>query len=332
MSAAMARRRSAAAQVWRLVSGLPSGKREKRIFMVLAPQAFIDDSVTPGGQGFFVLAGFIAPAANWAQFSDNWQAVLDLEPRLDYFKMNEANLLVGQFDKARGWTEAKRDDRLIDFTRVINRHAAIRIYAAVRQSEFERIISTIPLQQRNLASDSPYVYLFISLLVTTMVRSHRFGLDEPCDFIFDEQSGHEYEIFSRWEATKKIANAAPKPANVIGSRPIFRNDADFLPLQAADLYASQVRLSFERNMGRLIVPPNRILQQLLPIPDISHEPSESDLRSLANKMLEIREQELRANPSAPLVPFAATARERRLIRKRARKRAKKASSSRGRPS
>jgi hypothetical protein len=323
--------RTPAARVWRLVSGLPSGKREKRIFMVLEPQAFIDDSVTANGQGFYVLAGFVAPAAAWAQFSNDWQAVLDLKPKLEYFKMNEANLLLGQFAKERGWTEAKRNDRLIDFARVITKYAGIRIFASVRQSYFERYISHIPLTYRSLASDTPYIYLFTTLLVTVMVRSYRFGINEPCDFIFDNQSGIEEEIFSNWKTFRTVAHQAPSPRNLLGSRPRFENDQDFLPLQAADLFASQVRLSLERNTGRIIVPPNVILQQLLPIPDISQEMSAQDLSDMGEKVLKVQQTILKADPNAPLAHFAATARERRLIRKRVRK-AKKASSSRGQPS
>jgi hypothetical protein len=114
------------AQVWRLVSGFPSRKREKRVFMLLQPQCCIDDSGSEPSKPHFILAGFAAPAAQWAAFADEWQAALDEPPKLDYFKMKEAAKLQDQFAKKRGWDELKRDDRLITVTRIINKYVMAR--------------------------------------------------------------------------------------------------------------------------------------------------------------------------------------------------------------
>ena len=53
---------AAAAHVWVMVSGLPSGKREQRTLMVL--RAFIDDSGNEPRDPFFVLGGFVAQDAD----------------------------------------------------------------------------------------------------------------------------------------------------------------------------------------------------------------------------------------------------------------------------
>jgi hypothetical protein len=55
----------------------------------LVLRAYIDDSHTV--QTAFVLAGYIATAENWAAFSDDWQEVLDMPPRLERFKMADAH-------------------------------------------------------------------------------------------------------------------------------------------------------------------------------------------------------------------------------------------------
>src|SRR5271165_6315742 len=101
---------SAADFVWALVSGLPSDQREKRRLMVL--QVAADDSGSEPQQPFFVLAGFCAQASVWADFSDAWDEALKLPPRLESFKMAEANALRGQFDPEKGWNEERRDQRL----------------------------------------------------------------------------------------------------------------------------------------------------------------------------------------------------------------------------
>jgi hypothetical protein len=81
----------------RLVSGLPTKARKKRKLVILSPQAVIDDSVDQPNRTFLVLGGFVSSANNWAALSDDWREALNLEPKLDYFKMSEANVLGGQF-------------------------------------------------------------------------------------------------------------------------------------------------------------------------------------------------------------------------------------------
>ncbi len=56
-----------------LVWGFAGEKRRRRLLGMF--QAYIDDSGR--GQTPFVLAGYIAPAEKWAEFSDKWQALLD---------------------------------------------------------------------------------------------------------------------------------------------------------------------------------------------------------------------------------------------------------------
>ena len=53
-------------------------------------QAFVDDSGGKGHGTHFVLAGLIADAENWAQFSDAWHLCLGQDPAIAYFKMREA--------------------------------------------------------------------------------------------------------------------------------------------------------------------------------------------------------------------------------------------------
>src|SRR5258708_19472489 len=90
--------------------------------MILQPQAYVDDSVGSAGSKALVLAGFVSSAAGWAAFSEEWQAALDLEPKLDYFKMNEANFLIQQFSPDRGWTEGKPDAPFVPFIPFIKQY------------------------------------------------------------------------------------------------------------------------------------------------------------------------------------------------------------------
>jgi hypothetical protein len=315
--------------------GFPSGKRERRKLVILEPQAVIDDSATQPNPKYFVLAGFVASAARWAEFSDEWQSALDLDPKLDYFKMYEANLLVGQFSRDRGWTESLRDDRVITLVRIIKSHALLRLHASIRFADFEKIIASIPVPERKMVSDHPYIYLFTKLICAMAVRSSLFGINEPCDFIFDEQEGISDEIFRQWPDFKQTALRVSKSdlSSFIGEMPIFRDDKYFRPLQAADLFANQYRNHLELNSGRIIVPPNRVLRQLLPIRTIDHDSTVEELEHLREHLLKFKDALIERYPVAELFGFAETAQERRLIRKRARKKwPKKPSCSSKKPS
>jgi hypothetical protein len=59
------------------------------------------DIAPTGGSGgdspYYILAGYCAPEATWAAFWPDWQAALDVAPKLEYFEMSEAESLKGSF-------------------------------------------------------------------------------------------------------------------------------------------------------------------------------------------------------------------------------------------
>lgn len=110
-------------------------------------QAYIDDSGNEPQSLAFILAGLVASPAQWVAFSDEWKNTLHKPPRLDYFKNNEAMGLKGQFDKARGWTEQKRNDRLVALAQVIRKHIPERFSVALRNTDYCRYLE-VPVKKR----------------------------------------------------------------------------------------------------------------------------------------------------------------------------------------
>jgi len=93
-------------QVLALISGYPEEIRKPRKFLIL--QAAIDDS-GKGGKPVFVLAGFVLNVYKWIVFADQWKAILDIPPKIEYFKMNEALQYTGQFTN---FSTTMRDERV----------------------------------------------------------------------------------------------------------------------------------------------------------------------------------------------------------------------------
>jgi len=269
-------------------------------------QAFIDDSGSEPKSPIFVLAGFIASAEQWATFSNEWQKVLDLPPKLKYFKMSEANNLTGEFHRRNGWTDQKRDDRLVAFVRVIQKYAQIRLSVSVNHDLFEKYVGNLPATVRTLATDKPYNHLASNLIVAAAERLAKrsiltYGPVTPCDFIFDQQKGYADDFLLYWPGFKNIANTtASELKDFIGSTPIFRNDQDFLPLQAADLYAWQVRNNYiqnnQVNNQTIIFLPSLALNLLLSLPSIERHIDEQELANDRDRLISLANTITKNNP------------------------------------
>ena len=279
-------------------------------------QAFVDDSGSDQESATFVLAGFVASYEKWGQFTNEWQAALDKPPKLDFFKMAEANSLLGQFHKSKGWNDDLRDERISEFVSIIQRFAALRISVSVTNEHFIRYIKSLPTPGRNLSTDSPYTLLMVNLVPMYAIYASLHKFAGPCDFVFDEQLGFSEEILGWWDHLYWPET----PSNLksfIGSRPIWRDEVSFLPLQAADLYAWQTRRHQDENK-RLFMPMRRPLRRLMDIPFISHQFHEAEVIQLRRQLIYMSECFKQANPNVPMVDALNNP----LARKKERKRRK----------
>ena len=291
----------AAEQIWALVSGLPRGERERREFMVL--QAFIDDSGNEPSNPVYILAGFIADSAAWAQFSDEWQAALDEPPGLAYFKMKEAERLQDEFDRDKGWNEKLRDDRLVTFCRIIRKHAIYRVHVSLRHADFITHIKTLETPIRRSISNHPYYLLFHQLILT--VAAVRMSLRETgkVDFVFDEQGSLGDDAVHYWNnfMVNALRGSATDFTPYIGKKPKFADEKEFKPLQAADLYAWQLHRNIVDNMGNIVVLPRIPLALLNFLSPIGNDIGENGLRILGGALRDFAQNFAKANPSTVLL-------------------------------
>jgi hypothetical protein len=218
-----------------LVCGLPAGKWERRQFFVL--RGYIDDSGNRQHSPVLVLAGFIAPVVTWLAFTPDWQAMLDMPPRLDYFKMNEAATLTGQF---KYWSQQRADERIALAYRAIEQHIPFQVSCIVHLEPFYRIFNPSNTEESAI---NPFYLAFSSIIHDVAQNQLTHGVDEKIDFVFDDQAMEKDKIVKAWDQFKEHINPAVK--HLVGSVPAFLDDKDFLPLQAADLLAWWVRKMVE---------------------------------------------------------------------------------------
>jgi hypothetical protein len=204
---------------------------------MLVLQAFVDESVE---DPVFLMGGYIGPADAWASFSDRWQDVLDIPPRLKYLKMKEAYSFHGEFE---GWSEDRRDARLSLLHEVIDQFASAAFVLAFDYDKFKSAFSLLSgLGKKNL---NPY-YFAAARLMTNLARSQEnLSLHGPIKFIFDDRMMEKRHVVEAWDWAWKVAK--PNPPNlheIIGSAPSFEDGKIFKPLQAADMIAWWMRRRF----------------------------------------------------------------------------------------
>ena len=212
--------------IWSLVSGHPGERRRKR--QPLVYQVRIDDSASDDGR-IFVLAGYIAPAEKWAMFADEWQVLLDEEPKLKRFKMNAM---------ARSGVRRARCER---FYRVIENHVTAAISCVLRADELAEVVDNTkpPKGVKNWEGmKNPYYTAVRALIQKLAMHQDKFKIDEPIDFIFDMQT-EQAKVLEAWNYM--YLSVTPDLRAMLGNLPVFLDDERDLPLQAADFWAWFVR-------------------------------------------------------------------------------------------
>jgi len=221
--------------IWAQVAGMaPSLSPEGRLFAVF--QAFIDDSYRPEC-GNFTLAGHIASAKAWAEFSKDWEEMLPFGLRDEagyYFHMVEMATL------------PERMARVPAFYRIIEKHVLLSLSCTVSIPSLSRAMARMWVP--NTSIDFGYLlnpYLIASPCLLDQFHYNKHLIDEilpadqAVDFYFDEKTKEEQFIRNIWSSY--LANRTDDIRKRFGEKPQFKDDRKFLPLQAADLWAWWVR-------------------------------------------------------------------------------------------
>lgn len=208
-------------------------------------QAFIDDSSSEKGDKRLFMAGYLNRSDKWALFTKAWDEELKTAPSIAYLRMVEANGLRGQFG---GWGADARNKKLRSLARVINHFQPLSFQFTINRGEFFRVLK--PVSPRGLGN--PHFTCSFSVIagVARYVAGERVKV--PIEFIFDEQEGVDTDLIILFhEMVKKLPRSARK---LISGVPVFRNDKDTPPLQAADMLAWHLR----REHDERVVQPNAL--------------------------------------------------------------------------
>jgi len=177
-----------------------------------------------------VLAGFLSSAELWEQFSDEWQAICERDPKTLDFHMAKAFRL-----KEYRWREEQRDTRIRELVDLIIKKALYRVDCNMIRPVYDLIVKgRIPPE-----IDSPYFVLFYNIIISIAEFMDHTNLEGTVDWVFDDQGPIGAECVRWYEWIRD--HARPEVKRRLGSTPIFRHDKDVLPLKAADIFAWHVR-------------------------------------------------------------------------------------------
>jgi hypothetical protein len=192
-------------------------------------RAFFDDSKMDGP--YAVLAGWVEQADRWARFSNDWDDVLRMSPRIAYFKWKEAR---GLSDEFQGISPERRDEKVNLLAGVIAGYEPLGVASVISLKLHRQIFGQNP--DRILRN--PYFLSFHSVVTQLVMYPPIKRLGEEIDFVFDTQPGQMEAAIGSWERLKQVA--PPEVKSLIGNAN-FGDDIDVKPLQAADLSAGWMR-------------------------------------------------------------------------------------------
>lgn len=218
-----------------LLAGLSEAVRRRRLLLPI--QAYVDESGVTGTDRVLVLAAFIGSAERWRDFSSAWKDCLNASPAIQFLKMNEAARLSGQF---RGWSETERDNKLRALAQVIKRFPPkLATHITVHLPAFNRFRKAVPAPAP--VADA---YFFAFDVIITMIAKDAFTLGEKgeAEVVFDKHLIFGPRATFWYPMVREaIVKGEPHLNSVMPASPIFRDDLEFLSLQASDMLAWLLR-------------------------------------------------------------------------------------------
>ncbi len=202
-------------------------------------KAYVDDSrMGDRRSALYVLGGWLASAKTWMALSDDWDAVLRMSPRIDYFKFDEAMGRTGQFN---GMSETSRDEKMILLINVLADHRPKGMASIIPTYVFEGLFGR-KVHPRSVMRN-PYflgVYLMVGRIARYCVEH---DVDDIVECAFDYQPGGRMEkVQEAWAMFHRYGR--PEETRFFPKHPpSFLDDKHVVALQTADLHAGLTHMS-----------------------------------------------------------------------------------------
>lgn len=219
---------------WAELFMVPPSERKESLIM-LASNAFFDESGTHDGSEIFAMGGLISSYDRWARFEIEWQKILASKGIKRGFHFNTFMARKGEFEN--GWSDRERDDFMERLCITISENIVVGIASACFVSDYE---SVVPEELRKQLRDPYYVGLYrcLYMVITWSHFKARVELPRQLRFLYDRKKKFEGLAADIYYAVRddliaKVNPDIPHPS-IFGDMAFGDKEID-IPLQAADL-------------------------------------------------------------------------------------------------
>ncbi|MBI3820448.1 MAG: DUF3800 domain-containing protein [Planctomycetes bacterium] len=213
-------------RVLSIAGGLPRNRSNNRLMALFS--AYVDDSGTHAGSRHFVLGGSFASVDEWLEFTEVWDKALE-HYDLTWFHMTDAE---GGFREFKRFTRRQRIEIIRNFATIV--HGYSRFYF------FTRVDSVVwnNVMVMQVVGEYPGYREIIKTAFLAAYDSIIHLLAEICHNKGIKTSDVELVFAKQENLGTPTRDGIWLPCEATGlNYPIFRNPKEFLPLQAADMYA-----------------------------------------------------------------------------------------------
>lgn len=206
-------------------------------------QAFADDSGNIGDTRMLTLCGVFGEADEVTRFSTEWAAVLAEAPSVAYFKLGEFIHGSGEFGRL---NRATREKKAIALAGVLRRHRMTGFGAATDLAAFKGTYALAKGSDASIPLFMPYQTVVASLAQGFW----GLGVREPFEMTFDSNAVLEPIIRAFYAYIREPMRRTLEEAGaLLPSDVLFRDDKQFMPLQAADMLAGLQRHVLDRHVS-----------------------------------------------------------------------------------
>jgi hypothetical protein len=201
-------------------------------------QGCFDESGSEGQDSVVVMAGFVTTAERWTHFSDEWNQMLT--PHCPVFKMRS---------ESQRKPVKKRNERIAAFAEIIKRNILFKIECSVSVPAFCKVVKDkiAPGYRKTSVVDDYYFWIFQNLIARLCEGVWHRGYRHQFDLFFDEQLKYGPRAKKLYRIVQDVAPRRSR--GMLPDEPIFRKDHEFMPLQAADMFAWLVRRYYNRDVA-----------------------------------------------------------------------------------
>ena len=194
---------------------------------------YCDDSGTHADSDIAVAACFISPVEQWKKFAKQWKKIAQQEG-FDVFHTADFNARQQQFASPEWQDNGKRNRTYRALIDTIKQRTMVGLGVAVEKAGYDQIV---PAAIRDRIGKNHYTFALYICMGFIKKWREEARVTEPIQFVFDRVSKGKGEIDSYFETLVSGGDHARVHFGVQGKCWSFRDKAEAVQLQAADIWA-----------------------------------------------------------------------------------------------